>query len=522
MIKKRNSFSASAVLNRFMRLLVLPLLAATVALTTLQTGAIAADKKTGLQVIRTSTVGATKNVSLGLDKSLVVELPRDVRDVLVANPEIADAIVRTARKIFLIGNQVGQTNIFMFDKAGNTVLSLNLAVERDILPLADLIEKYVPGSNVKVEIVNDNVVLTGSVPNPIAARRVSDLAQAFVTGGEATTGQFTQTAVSGQNGGDSAISNPDGQGRQESQIINLLKIEGEDQVHLKVVVAEIKRSVLKQLGIDFSANGGTALQGFALQRAAVAGVGGFFQGGGAAAGVSRSVGSNAANFTTTIEALERANVLRTLAEPTLTAQSGREATFLAGGEVNLPTAVGTDEDTGAATITTERRTLGVSLSFTPIVQSAERISITLNTEVSSIDQTRADSTGLGGVVFPGVSVRRVSSTIELPSGGSMIVGGLLKDELRRSSQGLPYLKNIPILGSLFGSSGYARDETELVIMATPYLVRPTARKKLARPDKNFAAPSDTGTFLFNQINRIYGGNGGANGKYHGRVGFIYD
>jgi len=175
--------------------------------------------------------------------------------------------------------------------------------------------------------------------------------------------------------------------------------------------------------------------------------------------------------------------------------------------VNLPTAVSVDEDTGQPTIETERRTLGVSLSFTPVVQSAE---------------TRANSTGLGGVVFPGVSVRRVSSTIELPSGGSMIVGGLLKDELRRSSQGLPYLKNLPILGPLFGSSGFTRDETELVILATPYLVRPTARKKLARPDKNFAAPSDTGTFLFNQINRIYGGNGGSNGKYHGRVGFIYD
>ena len=160
---------------------VLPLVAATVALTTLHTGAIAADKNNDLQVIRPGTVGAVKTVSLGLDKSIVVELPRDVRDVLVANPEVADAIVRTARKIFLIGNQVGQTNVFMFDKAGNTVLSLNLAVERDIKPLAGLIEKYVPGSDVTVEIVNDNVVLTGTVPNPIAARRVSDLAQAFVT-----------------------------------------------------------------------------------------------------------------------------------------------------------------------------------------------------------------------------------------------------------------------------------------------------------------------------------------------------
>ena len=504
------------MLNRFTRLSVLPLLAATVALTTLHTGAIAADKKAGLQVIRAGSVGAIKNVSLGLDKSLVVELPRDVRDVLVANPEVADAIVRTARKIFLIGNQVGQTNVFMFDKAGNTVLSLNLSIERDILPLAELIEKYVPGSKVKVEIVNDNIVLTGSVPNPIAARRVSDLAQAFVSGGEATTGQFTQTATSGQNGGDSAITNPDALGRQESQIINLLKIEGEDQVHLKVVVAEIKRSVLKQLGISLSSfrNG---VENFDLSRQAVAGAVGAFQQGGFAGNFGTTLGS--ASFDTAVQALERANVLRTLAEPTLTAQSGREATFLAGGEVNLPTSSSIDD--GVVTVETTARTVGVSLSFTPIVQSAERISITLNTEVSAVDPTQADS-GSGGVTFPGVSVRRASSTIELPSGGTMIVGGLLKDDLRRTSSGLPYLKNLPVLGPLFGSAGFTRNETELVIMATPYLVRPTARRKLARPDKNFATPSDTGTFLFNQINRIYGGSGGANGKYHGRVGFIYD
>ena len=519
MIKKRNSFSALAVLNRFTRLTVLPLVAATVALTTLHTGAIAADKNNDLQVIRPGTVGAVKTVSLGLDKSIVVELPRDVRDVLVANPEVADAIVRTARKIFLIGNQVGQTNIFMFDKAGNTVLSLNLAVERDIKPLAGLIEKYVPGSDVTVEIVNDNVVLTGTVPNPIAARRVSDLAQAFVTGGEATTGAFTQTATSGQNGGDSAITNPDGGGRQESQIINLLKIEGEDQVHLKVVVAEIRRSVLKQLGISLSAlqQGASA---FNFSRDAVAGAVGSFQFGGLTGAVSQTIGNNGV-FQSSIDALERANVLRTLAEPTLTAQSGREATFLAGGEVNLPTATSIDD--GVVTIETTERTVGVSLSFTPVVQSAERISITLNTEVSAVDPTQANAdTSIGGVVFPGVSIRRASSTIELPSGGTMIVGGLLKDDLRRTSAGLPYLKNVPILGPLFGSAGFTRNETELVIMATPYLVRPTARKQLVRPDKNFATPNDTGTFFFNEINRVYGGKAGVNGKYHGRVGFIYD
>lgn len=472
----------------------------------------------GLEVLRTTHVGATKRVELGLDKSVVIELPVDTRDVLVANPDVADAIVRTARKIFLIGNRVGQTNVFMFDGAGNTILSIDLKVERDIGPLAELIEKYVPGSDVTVEIANDNVVLTGTVPNPLAASRAADLAQAFVTGGEATTGQFTQTATSAQNGGDSAISNPDDE-RAVSQVINLLQIEGEDQVHLKVVVAEIKRSVLKQLGVDLSAavNGQTTAT---IARSSVAGALGFPQAGGIESTIFRDIGGGD-SLAATIQALERANAIRTLAEPTLTAQSGREASFLAGGEIPIPVSSSADADGGAPTVETEFRPLGVSLSFTPVVQSPERISITVNTEVSDIDTTRA-LTFVGPTAIPSLSVRRASSTLELPSGGTMILGGLLRDDIRQSSQGLPYLKNLPVLGPLFGSNNFIRNETELVIMVTPYLVRPQSAKKLTRPDKNYALNGDAKNFLFNRLNRLYGGKGqGAQGKYHGNVGFIF-
>ncbi len=474
--------------------------------------------QSGLDVLKTRHVGATKKIELGLNKSLVVELPRDVRDVLVANPEIADAIVRTARKIFLIGNSVGQTNIFMFDEVGNTVLSLDLKVERDIGPLEELIEKYVPGSDVKVEIANDNVVLTGSVPNPLAARRAADLASAFLSGGEATTGQFTQTATTGglATASTSVIDNPDSE-RQTSQVINLLKIEGEDQVHLKVVVAEIKRSVLKQLGIDLN-NVNVGQTTSQVLRNAVFGAAGFSQAGGLFANVSRQAGSN--TFSSTIRALERANVLRTLAEPTLTAQSGREASFLAGGEIPIPETSSTDEN-NVVSVQTALRPLGVSLSFTPIVQSPERISLTINTEVSEIDPTRS-LTSVGPVSIPAISVRRASSTIELPSGGTMILGGLLQDNIRQASSGLPYLKNIPVLGPLFGSNNFIRNETELVIMVTPYLVRPTAPKKITRPDKNYAVPEDVKNFLFNKLNRLYGGRGKPEtGEYHGQVGFIY-
>ena len=517
-MKNSPFFSQAIISNRFLAMAFMSVAFIFVAFSATIMPAHSQDRvNSGLEVLRTSEVGATRRVELGLDKSLVIELPRDVRDVLVANPEVADAIVRTARKIFLIGNSVGQTNVFLFDGAGNTVLSLDLKVERDIGPLEELIEKYVPGSDVTVEIANDNVILTGTVPNPLAAGRAADLAQAFVTGGEATTGQFTQTATSGQNGGDSAISNPDDE-RAVSQVINLLRIEGEDQVHLKVVVAEIRRSVLKQLGVDLSATVGGATTAATLSSGAVAGAIGFAQPGGLGAAITRNFGG--ANVTAVIDALERANAIRTLAEPTLTAQSGREASFLAGGEIPIPTA-STADDNGNVTVTTDFRPLGVSLSFTPVVQSPERISITVNTEVSEIDPTRA-LTFVGPTQIPSIAVRRASSTLELPSGGTMVLGGLLRDDIRQSSQGLPYLKNLPVLGPLFGSNNFIRNETELVIMVTPYLVRPTSPKKLTRPDKNYALNDDAKNFLMNSLNRLYGGKGkGAQGKYHGNVGFIY-
>lgn len=481
-------------------------------------------QNTGLTVLNPQTVGSTRKVTLGLDKSIVVELPRDVRDVLVANPEVADAIVRTSRKIFLIGNRVGQTNVFMFDRSGNTVLSLDLTIERDVGPLQDLIKKYVPGSNVVVEIANDNVILTGTVPNPLAASRTADLAQAFVTGGEATTGDFTQSASSnaGASATDVDISNPDSAGRASSQVINLLRIEGEDQVHLKVMVAEIRRSVLKQLGVDFN-SGSIQIGQFDLSSIASSsafGANAFGQAGGLAATLFNQRGDLSNQFAV-LEALERTNALRTLAEPTLTAQSGREATFLAGGEIGIPRSSSVDPDTGQVTIEQEFRPIGVSLSFTPVVQSPERISLTIATEVSDVDTTRANQ--FGPAAIPAIAVRRASSTIELPSGGSMVLGGLLRDDIRQSIQGVPYLKNIPVIGSIFSSTDFIRNETELVIIVTPYLVRPTARKNLTRPDKNYAVPSTPKGILFHRLNRLYGGrqDGQNNQSYHGRVGFIY-
>ena len=203
--------------------------------------------------LSSNAIGTTRRVKVGLNKSLVIDLPGDAHDILVANPDVADAVTRTSRRVYIFAKMVGETNLFIFDAAGKQLLSLDLVIERDITGLEAYIEKYVPGSDVHVEMVNDNVILTGTVPTPQASARAVQLARIFVTGGEATTNAYNNNSqVSSSGSGTTIVFGTDEQ-RQQSQIVNLLQIEGEDQVHLKVTIAEIQRSVVKQLGIDMAA-----------------------------------------------------------------------------------------------------------------------------------------------------------------------------------------------------------------------------------------------------------------------------
>jgi pilus assembly protein CpaC len=197
---------------------------------------------------------AGQRIKLGLNKSVVIDLPADAYDILVANPEVADAVTRTARRIYLFGKSVGETNIFVFGPNGEQIVSLDLAVERDVSGLEDYLKRYIPNSDITVELLNDNVVLSGTVETPLDSKRASDLATIFVTGGEATTGQYSQTATGGDSAGGVDINNPD-QERRVSQVVNLLKIIGDDQVTLKVTVAEVSRSVMKQLGVNLIGSG---------------------------------------------------------------------------------------------------------------------------------------------------------------------------------------------------------------------------------------------------------------------------
>ncbi len=437
--------------------------------------------------------GVSKRVKLGLNKAIVVDLPVDASDILVADPALADAVTRTSRRLYLFGKTVGQTNIFVFGPNGEEIVSIELEIERDVAGLEANLARFLPDSDIKVEIISDNIVLTGSVRTPQDAAQAANLANIFLTGGEATTRVDKLVG----DGGDAAIN---AEARQKSKIVNLLKIDGEDQVTLKITVAEVSREVLKQLGFNNTVSKSSGLDVLTLNNAAD------IASGGISGTVTGSLGKY--GLESVLNAMEQAQVIRTLAEPSLTAISGESASFTSGGEI-LRTVV-----LANGTISTLSYDYGIKLDFTPIVLSAGRISLKINTEVSE-PLTEGSTTEF--------RKRQIETSIELPSGGSIALAGLVRDNVQQTTEGVPGVSKIPIFGTMFRSKAYARSETELVVIATPYLVKPVARNELARPDDNFNPAGDGAGFFLGRVNRVYGRMETQlpPGRYHGAVGFIY-
>jgi len=470
------------------------------------------------------SMAATQNIKLGLNKSVVIDLPADAYDILVANPAVADAVTRTARRIYLFGKAVGETNIFVFGPGGEQIVSLDLRVERDTAGVEENIKRFIPTSDVKVELINDNVVLTGTVETPLDAARAAQIANMLVRGGEATTGQYSQTAAASSDGGGVDIDNPDST-RQVSGIVNLIQIIGEDQVMLKVTVAEVSRNVMKALNVGLMAQGTSdGLSWGALSENAL-GLGSIIPN---SAGIAATVGSTVIDAY--FQAMEQAGVMKTLAEPTLTAVSGEQATFRVGGEFNVLSNVSSarndDNRDGETQLGYDKIEYGIGLEFKPVVLSPGRISLKVRTSVSEpTNESPAMAMPERGRTVNMLSIRRrlADTTVELPSGGSMMIAGLVRDDVRQAVNGLPGLSKLPVLGTLFRSRDFVRNETELVIIVTPYIARPTARNQLAKPDDNFNAPSDGAGMFLGRVNRVYGTmkTDLPNGRYHGVVGFIY-
>jgi pilus assembly protein CpaC len=466
--------------------------------------------------ISKNAIGQSKTIKVGLNKSMVIDLPADAHDILVANPEVADAVTRTSRRIYIFAKQVGETNIFIFDRSGNQLLSLDLSIERDVEGLEKYIEKYVRGADVKVEIVNDNIILTGTVPTPQASAKAVQLAQIFIKGGEATTPASASSTTTSTG----TIFNFGDDDPRESTIVNLLSIDGEDQVMLKVTIAEIQRNVVKQLGIDISGSFSAAGLATSIIGDNPFGLGKI----GSGSGMSNSFSSNGNSLSTLMRALNQSGVMRTLAEPSLTAISGEAAYFKVGGTYQIST--GKTESDDGITYEFKEVEYGISLGFKPVVLSPGRISLNIQTEVSepTNEGTHNVPRGqVGSVTHPGIRQREAQTTVELPSGGSMVIAGLLKDDVRQTVSGFPGLSKIPVLGSLFRSRDYQRFESELVVIVTPYLVRPVARQALARPDDNFNAAADSAGIFLGRVNRIFGTVEGnlPKGHYRGNPGFIF-
>lgn len=476
--------------------------------------------------ISDSGPGARRSLKLGLNKAIVVDLPTDAHDILVADPGKADAVTRTSRRIYLFGKEVGQTNIFIFGPNGEEIVSLDLDVERDISGLEAHLRRFIPDSDIQVEIISDNIVLNGTVRTPQDAAQATRLADIFLTGGEATT----RTVTAQGNNGDAAIF---GEERQRSQIVNMLKIDGEDQVTLKITVAEVSRQVLKQLGFNGSIGGSDG--GIAFRNPTNLGGSVDWTTNTALKG---SVGG--LDIASYVNAMEQAGVMRTLAEPSLTAISGESARFYVGGEFWRATQQEIDDE--GVTREKEEVEYGIRLNFKPVVLGPGRISLKIETEVSeptfegSFSSGSALIPGISGLKFPfsgqravpgvtAMSIRRreASTSVELPSGGSIVIAGLVKEDIRQAMSGYPGLSKVPILGTLFRSKDFVRNETEMVIIATPYLVRPAARNQLNRPDDNFNPTNDAASFFLGKVNRIYGRKEAElpAGTFHGSIGFIY-
>lgn len=501
-------------LKRIGRAALLATAAATLSLPLTLTPSGAADTR-----IKQLTGG--QRIKLGLGKSIVIDLPQDAYDILVANPTVADAVTRTARRIYLFGKAVGETNIFVFGPNGEQIANLDLSIERDVAGLEEQIKRFIPTADIKVELLNDNVVLTGTAETPLDAQRAAKLAEIFVTGGEATTGQYAQSASGGATGGGVDINNPD-QARRVSQIVNLIQVFGEDQVTLKVTVAEISRTVMKQLGVNMIGNGNANGISWSGLSDGVTGLGKTISPSQLGLGLSPGGGT----LNAYLNAMEQSGVMKTLAEPTLTAVSGQKAEFRVGGEFSLVTGQSVDADTGAITYDITRLEYGIGLEFQPTVLSPGRISLKIRTQVSEPTSEGSVSLSAGGRI-PGANLmsirkRLADTTVELPSGGSMMIAGLVRDDIRQSVNGMPGLSKVPVLGSLFRSRDFVRNESELVIIVTPYLARPVGRNELSKPDDNFNAASDGAGFVLGKVNRVYGNMQTKRpaGRYHGVVGYI--
>ncbi|HEY4250323.1 MAG TPA: type II and III secretion system protein family protein [Roseomonas sp.] len=416
----------------------------------------------------------------------IVQLPRAASSVFAADPAITEVRAASPTTLFLFGAGPGRTTVAALDAQGAPIAQFEVTVRPSAYGAAEAqtaIARALPGRNVRAVTRGDGIALYGEVANAAEAEQAVRIARGYLAGGGQTGaasagGQTSAGQTQGAAASGSTVATVGG-------VDNRLTVLGQVQVNLRVRIAEVSRQVTREFGINWTALGNTGR--WALGAATSTAVGTVGTAAGSIAGAFRT---GAFSLDAVIDALAQDQLATVLAEPNLTAMSGEVASFLAGGEFPVPVAGGNNSNT----VTVTYRSFGVSLAFVPTVMSQGRISLRVRPEVSEITDVGAFTVSNGpsstGITVPGLTVRRAETTVELGSGQSFAIAGLLSDSTRRTNRGLPWLSDIPVLGALFRSDRYQRNETELVIVVTPYIVRPVSDPNALREPTAAAPPTD--------------------------------
>ena len=388
----------------------------------------------------------TPDVTIMLGKAEMVNIGGEIADVLVANPSVVNVMAVKSDRLYLVGSALGDTNIMALDAEGNVIKKINVNVQMDTERLSEMIKELYPNEQVRIRALTDQVVLTGEVSTPAVSNKIYNL-----------VGHYASEIQELSNIPFDRV------------IVNMLNVRGEQQVMLRVKIVEASRSALKDLGLEANSlsGGGIGDLGATFATATALGLSAPAQLGTALLNYNSG---DFGNLNFLARALEQEGIINTLAKPNLTAISGEQAGFLAGGEFPIPTQIDRNGN-----LIYEFRPFGVSLNFRPIVMSPERISLQLTTEVSttSFDQNLQ----LNGINVPTFNVRRAETNVELPSGGTLMIAGLIKSDSISGLTQLPGVGDIPVVGDLIKSDTFRRSESEVVVMITPYLVQPFARNQ---------------------------------------------
>lgn len=446
--------------------------------------------------IGASSFGSTQPVSMNLNKSMIIDLPVDVQEVIVSQPSVASTFLRSKRRAVLQAVGTGDTNIFFLDASGRTIVVLDVSTKGNTSAggsnvaavLRDTYRKVMPNSDIQVE----SVALVDGQGNTV---------NRIVLSGDAGSSDDADKAlaIAAQFAG------------APENVTSVISVGGSQQVMLKVTVAEVNRSLAKQFGIDLSgsySNGGLTTTLVSTQP--LGGASNLFTDN----GIELGVDIGGLSIDAQIRAMEQRGAARTLAEPLLTAISGQSADFFAGGEFPVPTSI-SDGD-----VSVGYKEFGVKLNFTPTIKSNGTIGLVVDTTSSEL--SAEGSITVGSSTLPGIKRRTAKTSVEIGAGQTLAIGGLIEEKTRTQVHRLPGLGDIPILGALFRSRDFVRSQSELVILVTPYLAKPT-HKKPELPTDRMQFANDAEAIFLGHIETMYGvGPAGTRGSYDGSVGFLLD